>query len=137
MQGITAREFIDQVLEHNPHLKAKPKPILAAEEVYRFPENVQGGTEVVWTQPLTGFAGSRWDAWTSYVRDKVKGISWESFMEEALIHNPGLEPDDARLFRREKFYLLPENRTSARHMLFRWSDAQGRFAFEGLHAREL
>ncbi len=61
-----------------------------------------------WTRTVTGFYGSRWDAWLQYVDGQVVGISWEEFKDESLRYNPELTAD-GYVFQPGKEYLFPEN----------------------------
>jgi hypothetical protein len=69
-------------------------------------------TAVVWTRLLTGFAGHRWSAYISFVRDQVAGISFADFKAAVVAHNPTLQ-EDGYLFRAERSYVLPENDPAA------------------------
>jgi hypothetical protein len=70
------------------------------------PPSNPGG--VNWTRTVTGFSGSRWDAWVQYVDGQVTGITWEEFKDESLRYNPHLTADGF-VFQPGKEYLFPEN----------------------------
>ncbi len=63
---------------------------------------------VSWTRTVSGFSGSRWDAWVAHVDGQVTGITWEEFKTESLRYNPQLEADGF-VFQTGKSYLFPEN----------------------------
>ena len=67
-----------------------------------------GSGGVSWTRAVTGFYGSRWDAWRQYVDGQVIGITWEEFKDESLRYNPDLTADGF-VFQPGKQYLFPEN----------------------------
>ncbi|MCP4425448.1 MAG: hypothetical protein GY803_13225 [Chloroflexi bacterium] len=67
-----------------------------------------GTGSVSWTRTVTGFHGSRWDAWLLYVSGQVAGITWEEFKDESLRYNPDLTTD-GYVFQPGKEYLFPEN----------------------------
>ena len=64
------------------------------------------GRQITWTRQLSGFAGTRWECWTKYLKDRVPGLTWEMFCEPALAHNPSLGAD--HLFKADQTYLIPE-----------------------------
>jgi hypothetical protein len=64
--------------------------------------------DLEWNLHMTGFFGSRWDVWKNYVEGRALGITWETFKESVLVHNPQLEADGF-IFYPEKSYLLPLN----------------------------
>lgn len=65
------------------------------------------GWQICWTRRLVSFAGTRWDCWTTYVQNHVRGMAWEQFRDGVLTHNPTLAND--RLFKADQDYLLPED----------------------------
>lgn len=65
-------------------------------------------TEVTWTRRITGFSSHRWDAWVTFVRDEVTGITWPEFVNQVVEYNPSL-PSTGWVFRADRTYLLPEN----------------------------
>jgi len=105
--GITWVEFRDQVVEHNPTLRADGY-ILRAHKRYKLPEQATEHPIVVWSRTLIAFSGNRWQCWMAFVRGKVAGITWSEFMHAVVEHNPTLR-DDGHVFRADKTYLLPEN----------------------------
>ncbi len=67
-----------------------------------------GSGGLSWTRTVSGFYGSRWDAWLQYVDGQVIGITWDEFKDESLRYNPDLATD-GYVFQPEKEYLFPEN----------------------------
>lgn len=67
---------------------------------------------VTWTRPITGHAGSLWNAWQKFVARDVAGITWEEFRLEAPKFNPALRETDREL-RTGSTYYFPENRVFA------------------------
>lgn len=63
--------------------------------------------QLSWTYSLTGFFGNRWEVWERYIVGRVPGMSWETFKEQVLIHNPHLR-QDGFVFYPGKTYVLPE-----------------------------
>ncbi|WP_420643555.1 hypothetical protein [Candidatus Leptofilum sp.] len=59
-----------------------------------------------WNLRMTGYYGNRWDVWEKYVAGRGTGMSWETFKEAVLSHNPQLETD-GYVFYPEHSYLLP------------------------------
>ncbi len=78
------------------------------------PSNVQftilpkSNGDLEWNLRMTGFFGNRWDVWENYIEGRAVGITWETFKESVLVHNPQLEADGF-VFYPEKSYLLPLN----------------------------
>ncbi len=72
------------------------------------PPPTTGTGGISWTRTVTGFSGSRWDAWLQYVDGQVIGITWEEFKDEALRYNPHLV-DDGYVYQPGKEYLFPQN----------------------------
>jgi len=103
IEGITWHEFLEEVLRYNPHLVADTH-IFQAEKEYLIPQQI---TQVVWQRPITGFTGNRWNAWETFVKDQVRGISWPEFMEQVIRQNPSLAKEKP-IFRADQFYRLPE-----------------------------
>jgi len=132
VQGMTWNDFKEQVVEHNPALRDDGFVFLR-KKTYWLPENVLGPTEIAWTRELTGFAGTLGRCWEEHVRDQVQGITWAEFREQVVEHNPVLREDDY-LFKAEKTYVLPENRTKPLYYLFTTTDRRGRYTFPGLTA---
>jgi hypothetical protein len=130
VDGITWDEFRDQVVEHNPTLPDDGY-VFKADKTYVLPENILGPTEITWTRPLMGFSGNRWQCWEAHVRDQVQGLTWNEFMQAVVEHNPALR-DDGYVFKSNKTYMLPENRTRPLYYLSASTDQAGRYAFEGL-----
>ena len=131
VHGVSAQAFIARSVEENPSL-AESGFLFEPERSYAFPENLWGGPEITWTRALSGFAGNRWDAWVSFVRDKVPGLTWEAFAAECLARNPTMRDDSLPLFRRDRNYVLPELTESPRGYVIAWSDERGAFEIEGL-----
>lgn len=130
VDGLTWDEFKEQVAEHNPTLRDDGY-VFKTDKTYVLPENVLGPEEITWTRPLTGFSGNRWQCWEAHVRDQVQGLTWDEFMQAVLERNPTL-PDDGYVFKADKTYILPENRTRPLYYLFASTDQAGRYAIEGL-----
>lgn len=103
IEGITWHEFLHEVLRYNPDLVADSY-IFQAEKEYLIPEPM---TQVVWQRPITGFTGNRWNAWHTFVKDQVRGISWPEFMEQVVRQNPSLAQGKP-IFRADQFYRFPE-----------------------------
>lgn len=103
IEGITWHQFLELVLHYNPHL-ATDKAIFRADKTYLLPEQV---TQVVWRRPITGFTGNRWNAWETFVKGQVRGISWKEFMNEVVRQNRALAQGKP-IFRANQFYWLPE-----------------------------
>lgn len=59
-----------------------------------------------WHLQLTGYYGNRWDVWERFVAGKGHSMSWETFKEAVLVHNPQLK-SDGFVFYPHKAYLLP------------------------------
>ena len=59
-----------------------------------------------WHLQLTGYYGNRWDVWERFVAGYGHPMSWETFKEDVLAHNPQLV-DDGFVFYPEKVYFLP------------------------------
>lgn len=130
VQGLTWSDFSKEVVSQNPTL-TEDSFIFDDEKFYRLPENIRGEAGIVWARDLTGFAGSRWDAWEKHVKETVSGITWQDFLEEVALHNPTLS-EDGHVFRAEKSYVMPENRPETHYYLFAWSDSSGRYGFQSL-----
>jgi hypothetical protein len=130
VDGVTWDEFKDQVVEHNPALIADDY-VFKVDKTYVLPENVLGPTEITWTRQLTGFLGNRWQCWEAHVLDQVHGITWAEFMQAVVERNPTLR-DDSYVFKADKTYVLPENRTKPLYYLFASTDQAGCYAFEEL-----
>lgn len=123
-------DFRDGALIYNPHLSDDGR-VFHSDKTYLMPE-VSPAQEVSWTRQITGFAGSRWDCWVQYI-DKRVPISWESFRDNALIHNPQLAAD-GRLFQTAKTYLIPDVAPVARAACEVKTDAQGNYRFDNIGA---
>lgn len=67
---------------------------------------------VSWTRSITGFGGSRWNAWLKFVAPGVAGITWAEFRAEVGLYNPSLQESDG-VFQPDCAYILPENRVFA------------------------
>ena len=61
-----------------------------------------------WHMQLTGFYGTRWEVWETYVAGRGSHMSWETFKEAVLAHNPQLEAD-GYVFYPDQAYLLPDS----------------------------
>jgi hypothetical protein len=61
-----------------------------------------------WHLQMTGYYGNRWDVWERFIAGRVPGMSWETFKEAVLVHNPQLE-EDSYVFYPGKTYRLPIN----------------------------
>lgn len=109
IEGMTWHEFLAEILPYNRHLVAD-KYVFQPEKEYLIPEQI---TKVVWQRPITGFTGNRWNAWETFVKDKVRGISWPEFMEEVIRQNPSLAQGKP-IFRADQFYRLPEEAKGTR-----------------------
>lgn len=120
---ITWEQFCDGALTHNPSLN--PDHLFTADQTYLIPEEV-ATAPYTWTRQITGFGGSRWDCWTTFVQNNVAGITWEQFRDSALAYNPQLNAD-GRLFKPDKAYLIPENNAAPRACLETQTDAQGNY----------
>jgi hypothetical protein len=131
VSGITWAEFKVEVADYNPAL-AEPASHLEADKTYLFPEarahdEARGlEPEVVWDRQLTDFFGHRWACWRKYVRGKVQGLDWETFMEEVVAKNPHLA-DDGYVFRSNKSYLLPRNAGQYEYTRVAHTNAKGRY----------
>lgn len=62
--------------------------------------------EVAWNARLSGFYGHRWGLWEEYFQDKLPGLTWDAFQQEALSRNPHLAADQ-NVFYPDKTYLIP------------------------------
>jgi hypothetical protein len=125
VSSITWEQFRDGALIHNPTLN--PDHLFKADQTYLIPEEIVAAP-YTWTRPLTGFSGSRWTCWTTYIQNQVQGITWEKFRDDALSYNPQLNAD-GRLFKPEKGYLIPQTDTTQRAYLETTADAQGSYSF--------
>jgi hypothetical protein len=125
LSGITWEQFRDGALLHNPDLE--PEHLFKADRSYLLPEAVEA-PGYTWTRQLSGFAGSRWDCWSSHVQGQVPGITWEQFRDGALAYNPQLN-QDGRVFQTDKCYLIPLPDSTPRAFLETVSDAQGAYLF--------
>jgi hypothetical protein len=105
--GITWDEFEAQVVAYNPVL-ADDGYVFRADKTYRLPEQASGSPVILWSRPLAGFQGTRWQCWVDHVRGKVEGITWDEFVEVVVEFNPSLR-EDGYVFRDDKTYVLPEN----------------------------
>jgi hypothetical protein len=123
--GLTWEQFCDPALAHNPSLNADH--LFKANQTYLIPESAPL-PPYAWTRRLTGFAGTRWDCWTSQVQGKVQGITWEQFRDAALAYNPQLNAD-GRLFKPERAYLIPQNDATPRAYLETLTDPAGNYRF--------
>lgn len=63
---------------------------------------------LAWNLQMSGFYGNRWEVWERFIAGRVPGVTWESFKESVLVHNPQLEMDGF-VFLPDKSYLLPLN----------------------------
>ncbi len=59
-----------------------------------------------WNLKMTGYYGNRWDVWERFLAGRIPGLTWETFKQSVLVHNPHLE-EDSFVFYPEKSYLLP------------------------------
>ncbi|MBK8900498.1 MAG: hypothetical protein IPM53_04890 [Anaerolineaceae bacterium] len=85
---------------------AVPQPMPAPEsniQLVRLPSQNNGQD---WHLQLTGYYGNRWDVWERFVAGYGHSMSWETFKEAVLVHNPHLE-SDGFVFYPNKLYLLP------------------------------
>lgn len=126
---MTWADFRDNALIYNPHL-ADDGRLFNEEKTYLMPD-ISPPQEVAWTRKLTGFSGSRWDCWEKEIKAKVPQLSWESFRDSALVHNPHLAAD-GRLFQPAKTYLVPEVVGTARAAISATTDANGNYRFAGV-----
>lgn len=123
--GLTWQQFADSALQHNPSLRGDH--LFKADQTYLLPQNVPTPTWT-WSRQLTGFAGSRWDCWTKFVQNQVRGITWQQFSDEALQYNPQLN-ETGRVFNAGRMYLIPESNTAARAYVAAITDANGAYSF--------
>jgi hypothetical protein len=130
--GITWQEFMHQVADNNPALE-EDGWVFLKEKTYILPENVAVQPEVFWTRRLTGFFGSRWDAWERFVKGKAAGITWSEFVGQVVEQNPVLA-EDGWVFQREKTYWLPQNIDETVVIAGAYTDASGRLKFTDLPA---
>lgn len=103
--GISWEEFRDQVLLYNPQLAADGR-LFQREQSYILPE-AGSAAPARWSRLLTNFAGTRWQCWEAYIRDRVPGISWAEFRDQSLQYNPQLA-SAGRLFRNDQTYVIPQ-----------------------------
>jgi hypothetical protein len=132
VSGLSYEEFKGEVVDYNPSL-AESGGRLKAGEVYLFPEaRVDAAARgldddnIVWDRQLTGFSGHRWACWCKYVRGKVQGLDWNTFMVDVVTKNEGLVKD-GYVFRASKSYLLPRNAGQYEYTRVAHTDAQGRY----------
>lgn len=122
-RGLSWEAFCNDVLLHNPDLASDR--IFKPDQEYILPEDVQLA-QYTWSRSLSGFSGSRWDCWLAHVQNRVPGMTWQQFRDDALNYNPQLNAD-GRLFRAHKTYLLPEPSTAPRAAIETTSDGRGHF----------
>ncbi len=121
--------FYDEVVAHNPALKANP--VLSANTVYRFPENAWG-IEVQWTRTVSGLPrNNRSGLFESEIRGKVLGLTHNQFIEEFTQHNPVVNSDQGIILP-EREYTLPTNVPAEMYYLTAWTGADGKYRFTGL-----
>jgi hypothetical protein len=126
--GLAWAQFRDDSLIYNPHLNDDGR-IYKPEKSYLLPERTPD-ISIVWTKPLTGFSGSRWDCWTQHVQGRVP-MTWDEFMNRVLELNPQLSAD-GRVFKPEKSYLLPDVVGEARAKITVTTGPDGRWTMAGL-----
>ncbi|MBN1641094.1 MAG: hypothetical protein JXA09_07650 [Anaerolineae bacterium] len=132
VEGVTWNEFMNAVVTHNPSLSSDGF-VFQAHKSYVLPENIPDPTSVTWTRELTGFAGNRWQCWTSHVQGQVEGITWNEFMSGVVERNPALS-QEGYVFRAHRTYLLPENPSVPSYYLYTKTDHAGRYAFDEIAA---
>lgn len=106
--GITWQEFREQVLAHNPSLRATGGRFVAGQLTF-LPENCLPANTaplVVWDREIVGSGESLWECWQRNVRGKVLGLSWGQFSTQFGQHNSGWRKRDTRLLAGE-IYRLP------------------------------
>jgi hypothetical protein len=130
--GVTWHEFMDQVVQHNPDLE-QDGWVFQKEKTYILPANVTVQPEVFWTRRLSGFFGSRWDAWERFIKGKAAGITWTEFVDQVVQKNPALAAD-GWVFQREKAYQLPQNIDETVVIAIAHTDASGRLKISDLPA---
>ena len=84
--------------------EALPLPTPEANIIFTVLPSRNNGLD--WNLQLKGYYGNRWDVWEKYVAGRGNGMSWETFKEAVLVHNPHLETDGF-VFYPDKTYLLP------------------------------
>jgi hypothetical protein len=92
VQGIQWEAFVEEVLDFNPSLREDGNVFLES-KTYWLPENHPDPEEVAWTRSFSGFAGNRWQCWEAHVRDEVQGITWSTFRDGVMEHNPDLREE--------------------------------------------
>lgn len=133
--AITWQEFREQVLVHNPSLRATSGQF-EANRLYFLPENrLPRHVEplVSWERPLTGFAGNLRNCWRRYVRGKVVGLSWRDFAEQFGLHNPWFAQGDGALLPGETYW-LPRTAGTREFYIAAYSDAAGQCRWPDLPA---
>lgn len=133
--AITWQEFREQVLAHNPALRAAGGQF-AAGRLYFLPENrLARHVEplVSWERTLTGFAGDLWACWRQHVRGKVIGLSWRDFAEQFGHFNPAFVQGDGAL-RADETYRLPRTAGAGELYIAAYSDGAGRCRWDDLPA---
>ncbi|MGH2542437.1 MAG: cellulase family glycosylhydrolase, partial [Ardenticatenaceae bacterium] len=133
VMGIGADTFIEESLRYNPQLETDGR-VFKANKTYRFPDNLWGGAELRWTRPLTGFTGTRDDAWHAFVKGTVEGLTRHEFYREVERWNPSLGNEDQHVLRAQKKYVLPEEAPATLYYLLAWTDGEGRFRFDQIPA---
>ncbi|MFN8445625.1 MAG: M12 family metallopeptidase [Caldilineaceae bacterium] len=63
---------------------------------------------IVWDRTLQGLEGDRWRCYQKYVAQEVAGLSYVTFKEQVLLHNPALAQSNHE-FLSAQSYLLPRN----------------------------
>lgn len=64
--------------------------------------------DITWTQTITGYSGTIWNAWRKFVAPTVAGITYAEFKELVPLYNTALTTTDG-LFVVTESYVLPEN----------------------------
>ncbi len=133
--AITWQEFREQVLVHNPSLRATGGQ-LETGRLYFLPENrLARHVEalVSWERPLTGFAGDLWTCWRRTVRGKVIGLTWRDFAEQFGRFNPTFSQGDGILLAGETYW-LPRTAGASEFYVAAYSDAAGQRQWSDLPA---
>ncbi len=130
--GLSWEEFKRQAPIANPTLAVSDGRFVA-EERYHLPENVPVTPAFVWDRTVSGYRGTRYQAWRDYVQGKVLGMDYAAFRRQFAAYNPAITQTGGRLLA-DAQYLLPRTVGVDRYVLTATSSTRGRFRFDALPA---
>jgi hypothetical protein len=130
--GLTWEEFKRQALGVNPTL-ATGTGRFEADQRYSLPENRSDVPAFLWDRIVSGYHGTIYQVWRTFVQGKVLGMDYAAFRHQFAAYNPTMSIARGRLLADQQI-LLPRTLGINQLVLATTTSQRGRFQFANIPA---